>query len=247
MKVYKAINAIQAELAKSGITKGRKNQSQGYAFRGIDDVYNAVSPLMAAHGLCVLPRALSREVIERATKSGNALFYVTVEVEFDFVSSEDASKHTIKTYGEAMDSADKATNKAMSAAYKYAIIQAFAIPTEGDNDPDNDTPPEVKTTKNTYTKPQTQTTPYKKTITQKPQTETNKEHTFEQSLTLIKNAKTQADLKEVYEDAMDKFKNKKEAMAILIKEKNIRKSELIKLEEEAKVFIQQLTEEKNNE
>ena len=35
-----------------------------------------------------------------------------------------------------MDSADKATNKAMSAAYKYAAIQAFCIPTEGDNDAD---------------------------------------------------------------------------------------------------------------
>jgi hypothetical protein len=64
------------------------------------------------------------------------LFYVTVEAEFDFVSSQDGSKHTVKTYGEAMDSGDKATNKAMSAAYKYAAFQTFCIPTEGDNDAD---------------------------------------------------------------------------------------------------------------
>ena len=38
-----------------------------------------------------------------------------------------------------MDSGDKATNKAMSAAYKYAAMQAFAIPTEGDNDADSTT------------------------------------------------------------------------------------------------------------
>lgn len=136
MKVYQAINAVQAELAQTGITKDRKNQQQGYSFRGIDDVYNTLSPLLAKHGLCILPRIISRECIERQSLKGSTIFYVTVEAEFDFVCAEDASKHTVKTYGEAMDSADKATNKAMSAAYKYAAFQAFAIPTEGDNDAD---------------------------------------------------------------------------------------------------------------
>jgi len=139
MKVYQAINAVQKRLSADGITKGRKNQQQGYAFRGIDDVLNALSPIIADIGLCVLPRMLSRECVERQTKSGGALFYVTVEAEFDFVCAEDGTKHTVKTYGEAMDSADKATNKAMSAAYKYAAILAFAIPTEGDNDADAQT------------------------------------------------------------------------------------------------------------
>ena len=137
MSVYKAINAVQAELAKSGITKDRTNtQGSGYKFRGIDDVYNTIAPMLSKHGLCILPRVLSRQCEERQSKSGGALFYVTVEVEFDFVAAEDGSKHTVKTFGEAMDSGDKATNKAMSAAYKYAAFQAFSIPTEGDNDAD---------------------------------------------------------------------------------------------------------------
>ena len=137
MKIYKAINAVQTELSTIGITKDRTNsQGFGYKFRGIDDVYNAISPLLAKHGLCILPRVLTRECVERISKSGGALFYVTVEVEFDFVSAEDGSKHTVKTFGEAMDSGDKATNKAMSAAYKYAAFQAFNIPTESDNDAD---------------------------------------------------------------------------------------------------------------
>ena len=138
MNVYKSINAVQTELARHGISKDRVNQSQGsgYKFRGIDDVYNTLSPLLAKHGLCILPRVLKRECVERASQRGSALFYVTVEVEFDFVCAQDGSKHTIKTFGEAMDSSDKATNKAMSAAYKYAAFQAFAIPTEGDNDAD---------------------------------------------------------------------------------------------------------------
>lgn len=135
-KVYEAINKVQRALAVEGISKNRKNSQQGYNFRGIDDIYNVVSPLLGQHGLCILPRVMSRECVERTTAKGSALFYVTCAVEFDFVASEDGSKHTVTTYGEAMDSADKATNKAMSAAYKYAVMQAFAIPTEGDNDAD---------------------------------------------------------------------------------------------------------------
>ena len=47
MSVYKAINAVQAELAKTGILKNRRNtQGAGYQFRGIDDVYNAIAPLL---------------------------------------------------------------------------------------------------------------------------------------------------------------------------------------------------------
>jgi hypothetical protein len=137
MKVYAAINAVQAELARVGITKDRTNtQGQGYKFRGIDDVYNTLSPMLAKSGLCILPRMLTRTCEERQSKSGGALFYVTVFAEFDFVCVEDGSKHTVSTFGEAMDSGDKATNKAMSAAYKYAAFQAFAIPTEADNDAD---------------------------------------------------------------------------------------------------------------
>lgn len=135
-KVYQAIQAVMADLSKEGISKHRQNQQQGYQFRGIDDVYNVLSTSLSNNGLLMLPRILSRVCQERTTRSGSALFYVTVEAEFDLVCAEDGSKHTIRTFGEAMDSADKATNKAMSAAYKYAAMQAFCIPTEGDNDAD---------------------------------------------------------------------------------------------------------------
>lgn len=138
--VFKAIAAVQAELAKEGIGKGRKNKEQGYQFRGIDDVYNSLAPLLSENKLCILPRVLNRELHLRQTAKGTPLFNVVVEAEFDFVCAEDGSKHVVKTFGEAMDMADKATNKAMSAAYKYACLQAFCIPTEGDNDADATTP-----------------------------------------------------------------------------------------------------------
>lgn len=136
-KVYQAINAVQADLASVGITKDRKaTQGASFAYRGIDDVYNAIAPLLAKHKLVVLPRMLERTQVERQSKNGGALFYTTVKAEFDLVSSEDGSKHTICTYGEAMDSGDKSTNKAMSTAFKYGMFQTLCAPTEGDNDPD---------------------------------------------------------------------------------------------------------------
>lgn len=136
MHVYEAICNVTADLSRQGIAKDNRNQQQGYNFRGIDSVYNALSPILAKHKLCVLPRVMDRQVVERQTAKGGALFYTTVRMEFDFVSAVDGSKHTVATVGEAMDSGDKSSNKAMSAAYKYAAMQAFCIPTEGDNDAD---------------------------------------------------------------------------------------------------------------
>lgn len=141
--IYDCIAAVSAEIAQTGISKNRTNQQQNYKFRGIDDVYNTLAPILAKHKLVILPRILRRECTERTTAKGGVLFYVVVEAEFDFVAAVDGSRHTVRTYGEAMDSADKATNKAMSAAYKYAAFQTFCIPTEGDNDADATTPPEI--------------------------------------------------------------------------------------------------------
>ena len=137
--VYQAIAEVMARLSKDGIGKDRRNESQGYAFRGIDDVYNALAPILSDVGLCILPAVKSREVVERATANGRTVFYVNVDVDFAFVSSKDGSSHIVSMPGEAMDSGDKATNKAMSAAFKYACLQAFCIPTEGDNDADGST------------------------------------------------------------------------------------------------------------
>lgn len=137
MKVYQCISKVQSALAKSGIAKGRTcQQGASFKYRGIDEVYNALAPILSEHGLCILPRITSRECDERKSSKGGALFVVTVHAEFDLVAAEDGSKHTISTFGEAMDSGDKATNKAMSIAYKNAIFMAFSVPTEGDNDPD---------------------------------------------------------------------------------------------------------------
>jgi hypothetical protein len=136
--VHQAIAAVMADLGREGIAKDRKTEGNGpkYSFRGIDDVYNALSATLARHQLTIVPRCVDRQCVERKSNSGGALFYVTVEAEFVLTSASDGSSITARTFGEALDSGDKATNKAMSAAYKYMAMQTFCIPTEGDNDAD---------------------------------------------------------------------------------------------------------------
>ena len=139
MSVYQAINAVQTELANKGIAKGQENTYDRYKFRGIDDVYNALGPALAKAGLVILPRVTDRQVAERPTAKGGVQLAVTLQVEFDFIAAEDGSKHTVVAFGEAMDRGDKATPKAMAAAYKYMAFQAFCIPVEGQPDADLDT------------------------------------------------------------------------------------------------------------
>jgi hypothetical protein len=143
MSVYQKIAAISAALARNGVAKSHFNKDQKFHFRSIDDIYNALAPLLVEEKLLILPRALSRTASQHQTKNGGTLFYVVVEVEYDIVSAEDGTMHTIKSFGEAMDSSDKATGKAMSSAYKSAVLQAFCIPTAS-QDADAESP-EVET------------------------------------------------------------------------------------------------------
>lgn len=144
LAVYKSIAKITGELATRGISKDRKNAQQGYSFRGIDDIYNTLSKLLAEHELCIFPYCEYRETTERTTQKGGVIFYTTVKMKYKLISAIDGSSVECCTVGEAMDSADKSTNKAMSAAYKYLCLQIFCIPTEGDNDADATTPEPVR-------------------------------------------------------------------------------------------------------
>jgi hypothetical protein len=90
--VYACIAAVSEELAQAGIAKTRSNAQQGYKFRGIDEVMNALAPVLAKHGLVILPRMLTREQTERQTLKGGVLFSVVVDAEFDWVSATDGSK-----------------------------------------------------------------------------------------------------------------------------------------------------------
>jgi hypothetical protein len=126
--VYRAINRITGAFAKAGIPKTHTNVQDQYHYRSIDDVLNRLAPLLAKHGLCVLPRALRREAEDRVGEAESLLTSVRLLVAFDVVSCRDGSSCTAKAWGEALDAGDKGTSKAVSAAYKSAMLQLFCVP-----------------------------------------------------------------------------------------------------------------------
>lgn len=138
-KIYGAIAAAMNEIGAIG--KNKRNQQQGFQYRGIDDVMNALYPILSKHGLFLAPEVLEHTREERTTKNGGNLIYSILKIRYTMYA-DDGSSVSATVIGEGMDSADKSSNKAMSVAMKYAMFQLFCIPTEEMIDPDSETPPE---------------------------------------------------------------------------------------------------------
>ena len=138
-KIIAAIARVMAEVGAVGKTK--KNAAQNYQFRGVDDVVAHVQDVMAKCGVIVIPRVVEREREMLASKSGGSMVSVRLLVEHTFYCEEDGSSVVCTTLGEAMDSGDKASNKAMSAALKYCLTESLLIPTyEVDRDTEEHSP-----------------------------------------------------------------------------------------------------------
>lgn len=135
-KVLAAIKGVMADIAKKGVAKEQTNTTQNFKYRGVDDVMDALSPLLAKHDLLILPSVESHSLTERQTRNGSSVLHALLKLTYEFVCPIDGSTKSVgPIYGEAMDTGDKATNKAMAVAYKYLCTQAFCIPFSGD-DPD---------------------------------------------------------------------------------------------------------------
>ena len=132
-KIFQAIPAIMGEI--NAVGKNKKNLQQGFMYRGIDDVMNAINPALVHHKVFIVPEILEQSREERQTNKGANLIYSICKMRFRFCA-EDGSSIEAVTIGEGMDSGDKATNKAMAIAFKYACFQVFCIPTEEMKDPD---------------------------------------------------------------------------------------------------------------
>lgn len=131
MNIYGSIAKIMEEVP--AISKDKRNAQQGFMYRGIDDVMNAFQPLLAKHKVFIVPQVLEQKREERTTSKGSTLLYSICTIKYTFYA-EDGSYIEAITVGEGMDSGDKATNKAMAIAMKYALFQVFCIPTEDDPD-----------------------------------------------------------------------------------------------------------------
>jgi hypothetical protein len=136
---------------------------QNYKFRGIDDMYNALNEHLATEGVFITSKVIDVKREERQSQKGGTLLYSILTMEFEFFA-EDGSSVKSTTIGEAMDSGDKSMNKAMSTAYKYALMQIFCIPTEDEKDTEYQTHEVAKITS---------PSPLKQTVTTTPTTNTD--------------------------------------------------------------------------
>lgn len=135
MNIYEAISQTMADVGFVG--KNTKNTQQGFMFRGIDAVMNALNPAMQKNHIFIVPEVLEQTREERQTKEGKNLIYSICKIKYTFYA-QDGSSISAVVIGEGMDTGDKATNKAMSIAFKYACFQVFCIPTEEMKDPDSE-------------------------------------------------------------------------------------------------------------
>lgn len=137
--IHERMVAILAEMPAIG--KDRVNQQQHFKFRGIDDMVDALGPLLAKHGVYYTPKVLERRDAERTTSKGSSLYVCLLHVEFTFYGL--AGDHvTASCWGEGSDSGDKSTSKAHTMAQKTALCEAFNIRTQDSVDPDAETPEE---------------------------------------------------------------------------------------------------------
>lgn len=136
--IYSAICGVMEDIGAVG--KGDYNKTQGFKYRGIDAVMNALNPAMVKHKIFCAPEVLEQSREERATSKGGSLIYSVCRMRYRFFTTDGSYVDAI-VVGEGMDSGDKATNKAMSVAFKYACFQTFCIPTENlMDDPDSEVP-----------------------------------------------------------------------------------------------------------
>lgn len=132
--IYVAINQIMKETP--AIAKN-KSSSQGYTYRGVDQVLNALQDLLSKYGVFIVPTVLEETRENRKTSKGGDVIYTIMKIKYTFYATDGSFVESV-VVGEAMDSGDKSSNKCMSVAFKYACFQVLCIPTEETTqDPDD--------------------------------------------------------------------------------------------------------------
>lgn len=176
--IYKKLGEVMGKIG--AIDKERKNEQQGFMFRGIEDFMNSLHGLMAEAGIIILPSEIEhiQENFETTNREGrkSLQFRTRLHIRFTFASTEDGSTVTADGWGEAADNGDKGYNKCKSIALKYVLMQMFLVPTKDIADPDKEVPDEVQS-KNVQDDPD-----------------------LELALLCVKEASTLADLQKVWKD-----------------------------------------------
>lgn len=136
-KIYQALLDAAQEIGAIKKSDVNRAAGGGYNFRGVDRVVNATSPAFHKHQILVFPEVLEHSYRQQQVGSKQTVMQsVTVRVRYSFVHAGDGSTVEAVVVGEAGDSGDKATPKAMSVALRTALLQTLMLPTD-EPDPDS--------------------------------------------------------------------------------------------------------------
>lgn len=140
--IFEKMCNVMSEL--KSVEKSQKNVQQGFKFRGVDQFVNALYPLLVKHRVFMVPEVTEEEhEIVAVTRSNGKQAYdkhVHLKVKYTFYADDGSSVTVGPIASEGLDSGDKATNKALSAALKYTLIQTFTVPTEDMEEGDLESP-----------------------------------------------------------------------------------------------------------
>lgn len=142
LNIYQRMLAATSEIDR--VAKNLKvdiSKSQSYKAVAEADVLEAVKPIEAAHGIYSYP--FSREIIKDETytttsewdgkKTEKNTFFLRIKTVYRFINTDNPSDFIdIMTYGDGVDTQDKAPGKAMTYADKYALLKAYKIQTGDD-------------------------------------------------------------------------------------------------------------------
>ena len=135
--IYKAVAGVIADIGTVG--KDKVNKQQGFKYRSVDDVYSVLNPALAKNKIFILPEILDQKREIRTNKNGTQITWVTLKIKYTLFADDGSFIETV-LLGEAMDTGDKAINKAMAIAYKYLCFQVVCIPVEDMDEPDAERP-----------------------------------------------------------------------------------------------------------
>ena len=148
MNIYEKMSAIVNELGTVA-----KNLSvdlgKGKNYKAVQekDVLDAIKPLEEKYKVYSYPKErkiIDNFILEKETSYGiTKNLYMRIETTYEFVNIENPEeKITMISYGDGIDSGDKAPGKAMTYSDKYSLLKAYKVAT-GD-DPDKDASPTDK-------------------------------------------------------------------------------------------------------
>ena len=137
--IFQRMQKITAEISTVAKNLEVGFGSSKYKAVGEADILRAVKPIEEKFGVYSFP--FDREIIESGTmekdgKNGRTVqLYLRVKTVYRFVCADTPTSYLdIVSYGDGVDTQDKAPGKAMTYSDKYALMKAYKIQTGDDPD-----------------------------------------------------------------------------------------------------------------